>query len=98
MIREDIARLADQLRADFKRHGLLPVVPLHVSGSASFVFYVDENDDRYVEVSTSTRSLNLLVVLRDESVVEAYVMSDVEAVMETVEKRLAAWTRRYHPR
>lgn len=61
----------------------------------SLVFYVDDNDDRYVSVSTSTRSLNLLVVLRNESVVEAYVLSDVGDVIETVEKRLEAWSRRY---
>ena len=48
-----------------------------VNGTVICTWYVDDNDDRYVEVSDSVRSNDLLVVCRDHTLVEAAVVPTI---------------------
>lgn len=87
----------DIIKEKLKGRGFVPTrtIDHHESGDMFLVFQVDDNDDRYVEVSTSRRNLSLFVVIRDGWVAEAYVFSDMNVAIDTVERRLKAWTRRY---
>jgi hypothetical protein len=59
-----------------------------VNGTTSFVWYVDNDDDRYVEVSDSVNSDDFLVVRRDHRRLWALVIGDPGLVVEAVRQGL----------
>ena len=63
-------------------------VSRRVNGTTSLVWYVDNDDDRYVEVSDSVNSDDFLVVGRDHRKLWALVIGDPGLVVGAVRQGL----------
>jgi len=60
----------------------------HQNGSTSVVWYVDNNDDRYVEVADSAASDDFLLVYRDHRDTFSIVLADAATTILHVERCL----------
>ena len=65
------------LLARFVERRMRPTKVKHgEDGKTRFVWHVDDDDDRYVELVDSTHSDAVLVLMRDKNYAEATVLSD----------------------
>jgi hypothetical protein len=79
----------NSLKWAFDQQKLGPNKVAHrANGTMSFSWHVDDNDDRFVGVSSSVRSEDFMVLMRDETKAEVAVLRDVEEIVNWVKSRL----------
>lgn len=82
-------KLMEELLEDLGRRGTSPVKKVCRCGGRSTCFwYVDDDDDRFVEVDESEYGTSVLCVARDGDVAEVVVLREARDVVEWVGGRL----------
>jgi hypothetical protein len=79
----------EKLCQRLKAHHLYPARTHHLAGGrTSYHWFVDNHDDRYVEVQDSSESQDFLIVVRDGSEVNAGVVGSTDVLLATVAREL----------
>jgi hypothetical protein len=86
---EKIQRNKD-LVAVFARGNLVPTRELRrYDGTLDLTWHVDDCDERYVRLTTSSHGDDSVLVVRDLRAVDSVVLSDLPEIFEWVRSRLA---------
>jgi len=80
---------ANALKWVFDQKNLRPDKVAHrVNGTLSLSWHVDDNDDRFVGVSSSVNFEDFMLLMRDGRKVEAVVLNDADQIVSWVRQRL----------
>lgn len=83
-------KVREELYALFDEHRCRPARITRLVGGTSFAWFVDNNDDRFVEVRDSVHGADFLVVWRDGKEAAALVVDKPKHVVEMVTVKLKA--------
>lgn len=81
-----MTKLFDTVAIALKRKRLVPATKRiqHANGQVTFVWHVDDNDDRFVSMTDSAKSESVLLITRDCMSVEAKISRDRVYIIDKV--------------
>lgn len=82
-------KVMQELHSKLKKMHLGPArTRVHIDGKTTFTWYVDNEDDRFVEATNSTKSDDIMVVLRDKTTAAIAILGNTNDAVSWIETKL----------